>query len=420
MSGAKVVTETATADAGAAHKLRSGPIVVIWHRFGPYHLARLAACARIFEVVGIEMSGSDLTYAWKSENGPVPYPRHTLYPDVDCNTVDNRLVADRITSQLDELRPAAVAIPSWGSPYSLAALAWCLRTATPAVVMVDSNPEDKPRFGLREWLKRRIVSCFGAGLACKPDYLMALGMPSAAIKLGYNVVDNAYFEAGSREARQTGPEARKRHGLARPFFLTVARFVPKKNLSSLIAAYAVYCNGSPSTALDLVILGSGPLKDALQAQVSALGLTGAVHFPGFSQYDTLPEWYGMAQALILPSTVEQWGLVVNEAMATGLPVLISDRCGCASSLVEPAGNGWTFPPHDVGVMAARMQDVAQLPDGGKIFGQRSKEIIAAWSPDRFARELLSATQLAATQRNGPRWLERVLLSLLIPRVRDTE
>ncbi len=416
------ITHVLTPEKNSASESQRGSVAVIWHRFGPYHLARLSACARAFRVIGIEMSGSDLTYAWKVENGPVPFVRHTLYPEVDCSTVDNRSVAACIARTLTELQPTAVAIPSWGSPYSLAALAWCLQNSTPAVVMVDSNPEDKPRFGIREWLKRRIVSCFGAGLACKPDYLMALGMRPEVIKLGYNVVDNRYFETSSERTRGTGlaSDARRKHGLPRPFFLTVARFVPKKNLSALIAAYALFRSQSTSNTIDLVLLGDGPLKDELRTLVATLRLTEVVHFPGFAQYDTLPEWYGMALGFILPSTVEQWGLVVNEAMAAGLPVLVSERCGCATALVEPNRNGWTFPPDDVEAMAARMRDLASLPDEGKAFGQRSRDIIAAWSPERFAQELLSATQLAAKNTKKPSWFMSMLLWVLIPRIKDTE
>ena len=100
MSGSLLISEELTGEMGTASESQSGSIAVIWHRFGPYHLARLAACARAFRVIGIEMSGSDLTYAWKAENGPVPFPRHTLYPTVDCSTVDNRSVA--------------ASMPAWG------------------------------------------------------------------------------------------------------------------------------------------------------------------------------------------------------------------------------------------------------------------------------------------------------------------
>ncbi len=80
---------------------------------------------------------------------------------------------------------------------------------------------------------------------------------------------------------------------------------------------------------DLVLLGDGPLKPTLLKLISSLGLESCVHLPGFKQYDELPVYLGLAETFIHASTTEQWGLVVNEAMASGLPVLVSNRCGCA-------------------------------------------------------------------------------------------
>jgi len=396
------------------------PIAVIWHRFGPYHLARLAACASQFSVVGIEMSGADLTYAWRTEAGAVPFRRLTVFPDVDCTSLDNRVVAKQVQTVLDQLRPAAVAIPSWGAPYSLAALAWCLRTGTPSIVMVDSNPQDKPRNTMKEWLKRRIVRSFGAGLACKPDYLSALGMPKSAIRIGYNVVDNRYFSEGAAALRSTATELRQNRGLPRPILLVVARFIPKKNLATLLEGFALFSRTTEGSGLDLVLLGDGPLRSELEQQVSLLGLTGRVHFPGFAQYDELPAWYAMASALVLPSTVEQWGLVVNEAMAAGLPVLVSRLCGCAEVLVEDGRNGWCFDPNQPAAIAQCLSSFAALPDGGAAFGARSRELIAAWTPLTFAQELARAAQIAAQRSHAPHWLNRLLLKLLIPHLSGGE
>ena len=80
--------------------------------------------------------------------------------------------------------------------------------------------------------------------------------------------------------------------------------------------------------------------------------------PGFKQYDELPIYYGLAGAFIHASTTEQWGLVVNEAMAAGLPVIVSERCGCAPDLVENGRNGFTFDPYDVDALTHLMLKMA--------------------------------------------------------------
>lgn len=406
--------------AAAFQTTAAAPIAVIWHRFGPYHLARLAACATQYPVIGIEMSGIDLTYAWRTEAGAVPFHRLTVFPGMDCTSLDNRLVAKQVQAVLDQVRPAAVAIPSWGAPYSLGALAWCLRTGTPSIVMVDSNPQDKPRNTLKEWLKRRIVSSFGAGLACKPDYLAALGMPTEAIRLGYNVVDNRYFSEGAAALHGTAEELRLARNLPRPFLLVVARFIPKKNLATLLKGFNLFIRTAEGSTLDLVLLGDGPLRIELEQLAARLELVGRVHFPGFAQYDALPTWYAMASALMLPSTVEQWGLVVNEAMAAGLPVLVSQHCGCAEVLVEEGRNGWRFDPSEPVEIARCLSRFAALSDGGAAFGARSRELIAAWTPLRFAHELAQAAVIAAQRSRSPQWLNRLLLKFLIPRLQDRE
>ena len=88
-----------------------------------------------------------------------------------------------------------------------------------------------------------------------------------------------------------------------------------------------------------------------------------VHFPGFVQYDDLPVYYALARyALLLPSLKDTWGLVVNEAMASGLPVLVSDRCGCASHLVEENENGYVISPESTEAITNRLIRFAELSD----------------------------------------------------------
>jgi 1,2-diacylglycerol 3-alpha-glucosyltransferase len=101
---------------------------------------------------------------------------------------------------------------------------------------------------------------------------------------------------------------------------------------------------APRDARDLVVCGDGDLRPRLHALARELGLEQRVHWPGFVQYPDLPVYYALADAFILASTIEPWGLVVNEAMACGLPVLVSDRCGCAPDLVPEGQNGFTFKP----------------------------------------------------------------------------
>src|ERR1035441_6959071 len=149
-------------------------------------------------------------------------------------------------------------------------------------------------------------------------------------------------------------------------------------------------SSSPVVPWSLVLLGDGPLRSALNSQLSTLNLHSHVLLPGFKQYPDLPVYYGLASAFIHASTTEQWGLVVNEAMASGLPVLVSNRCGCATDLVQAGVNGFTFDPYNEQEMAALMLKVSAFNFPLSDFGSQSQRIISKWGVARFAAGVQAA------------------------------
>jgi glycosyltransferase involved in cell wall biosynthesis len=165
-----------------------------------------------------------------------------------------------------------------------------------------------------------------------------------------------------------------------------------------------------------VLLGDGPLRSALNSQLSTLNLHGHVLLPGFKQYPELPAYYGLASAFIHASTTEQWGLVVNEAMASGLPVLVSDRCGCAPDLVQEGVNGFTFDPYNVEQLAQLMLRLSTLNSQLSTMATASRLIIADWGTERFASGLQQAVETALRMpRPRSTWIDRLLLTALAHR-----
>jgi len=283
--------------------------------------------------------------------------------------------------------------------------------------MSESTEWDEPRTGWKEWIKRKLVGLFPSALAGgkrHSDYLTKLGMPAERIFLGYDAVDNRYFGNKAEEIRPYGEEARRQYGLPPDYFLASARFVEKKNLPRLLEAYALYRTSCRSPApWSLVLLGDGSLRDALELQLGALGLRDHVMMPGFKQVADLPAYYALAGAFVHPSTVEPWGLVVNEAMASGLPVLVSNRCGCAPELVGEGVNGFTFDPLHVEELARKMLRLSAPDFPRAAFGKKSREIVAGWGPERFARGLSQAIEAAlASPPVVPTWIDRALLWVL--------
>jgi glycosyltransferase involved in cell wall biosynthesis len=267
-------------------------------------------------------------------------------------------------------------------------------------------------------------------------------MPRGRIFLGYDAVDNDYFSRQAPLRSAAHPQGRSagfsqrvvrkvgRSVLTPPlcpldkaasnaiqgfsascrlkpalrnYFIASARFVAKKNLPCLIEAYSWYRKGltgentenGEDRGWDLVLLGDGEMRPALEAQVAALNLQDHITMPGFKQYAELPAYYGAAGAFIHASTTEQWGLVVNEAMASGLPVLVSNRCGCAPDLVKEGINGFTFDPCNIEQLARLMRCVAEMEPGRRVeMGARSRQLIAPWGTERFAHGLQQAVQTA--------------------------
>ena len=391
-------------------------IAVVFHHIGPYHHARLNAAADRLSVTGIEWSAKGYD-AWGAADAPGCYQKISLFPEATDNHPGKAELWRAFWSALEQANPDVVAVNGWNNFGSLVATDCCLRRGIPMIVMSESARQDESRTWWKEMIKRRIVALYSAALVGGQrhvEYLVELGMPRERIFTGYDVVDNAYFRRRAEEIRSQKSDVRKQYGLPENYFLASARFIEKKNLPTLIRAYAAYrqkseVSGNPPW--DVVLLGEGPLGEALNSQLSTLNLHRHVRLPGFKQYDELPVYYALAKAFVHASTTEQWGLVVNEAIASGLPVIVSNRCGCVAELVQ--GNGFTFEPTDEHELGSRLLQMASLSDDERRrLGDASYRIAANFAPERFGEGLEQAAQLALNQPRKTSLLSRMLVKLL--------
>ena len=403
---------------------RTPAVAVVFHHIGPYHHARLNAAADKLSVTGIEWSAR-ASDAWGAAATPARYRKVSLFPEAAENHPPKAELQRAFWSVLEQTNPDVVAVNGWNNFGSLIAATCCVRREIPLVVMSESSHQDEVRAWWKEAIKRRIVGLYSAALVGgRPhvDYLYELGMPRERIFTGYDVVDNDYFRRRTAEIRdsrlpqgyggQAALENQNKSGLPENYFLASARFVEKKNLQRLIAAYAEYRQKSQTVGnvpWDLVLLGDGPLRGILNSQLSALNLNEHVHLPGFESYDQLPVYYGLANAFVHASTAEQWGLVVNEAIASGLPVIVSNRCGCAPELVN--GNGFTFDPTNEHELTARLLEMASLTEQErKQLSENSYGISANFGPERFGEGLkLAATAAKEVPQKRFGLMDRALL-----------
>jgi glycosyltransferase involved in cell wall biosynthesis len=420
-------------------------IIIVWGLWGPYHCRRFEALrdlagAEGHEVTGVSLFSGSSDYQWTSGNLPAGAVHFDLGKD------ETRFPLGKLGSLLAvpwKLRPDVALLPSYDH-WSLTLNAATRLAAGRLVMMNDTHAGTARARGLKAAFKQRIVAGFHAGfVAGSPQrrYFASLGLPEEKIFTGYDAVDNDYFASKSDEIRNRKSQVRKQYGLPEHYFLSLGRFVAKKNLLVLIRAYRQLLDSNPFCHTHLVMVGSGEEESKMRALCEELRLpvyqkTSAgnengtplsqddapgVHFYGFRQIGENPVFYALADAFVLPSLWEEWGLVVNEAMASGLPVVVSETAGCAEDLLpagRPAGfetlnlatsndqrapnlfvegirqNGFVFHPKSPETLAAALGALASTPALRVVMGENSRKIVDHFSCENFAKNALLAARVA--------------------------
>lgn len=335
----------------------------------------------------IELGKHSATYNWIFEFS-TSYSRSVL-SEKPAEWQSSWKLFKNIAQVLTEIQPDVIILCGYGVPGMLEALLWSISKKIPAVLLSDSKEDDAKRSWWKEKFKSLIIKQYKSALVAgksHKQYLIKLGMPEESIFLGYDVVGNESFH----------PDKIKHlsRPLNQPYFLAINRFIPKKNLAFLLLSYAEYRKRVGELAWDLVLAGEGELRSQLEKQIIDLELSECVHLPGFLQQEELLPYFAHAQCFIHASIQEQWGLVVNEAMAAGLPVLVSNRCGCFEDLVLDGINGFGFNPENQEELVQLMKKVGSYVFDLESMGKASLEHIQKFSPDYFAQSLMRAVEYA--------------------------
>lgn len=319
-------------------------IIIIWDNFGPMHDDRVRAVAGAYgdkaRVVGIELFGKSDTYEWDNE-GNTEFQKETLFPGVDFSRNSTLKTARAIVARCLALKAEHVFLCNYERPAIFLAAVALRLMGRRVYTMGCSKFDDFERHIPREWAKRLFFLPYQGALssgARARDYMRLMGIAPEKIATEYNTlsIDRIRRLSGKVPA-PAGTAYAERH------FTIVARFVPKKNIAMALDAYALYCAQAASPR-PLHLCGSGSLEQSLRDKVQSLGLGDKVVFRGFLQSDGIAEVLGDTLALLLPSIEEQFGNVVIEAQAMGLPVILSDNCGARDNLVRSGTNGFVIEP----------------------------------------------------------------------------
>jgi len=364
-----------------------GPVLLALHRIGPYHHARCLAAARRLPLEVLETRPQSQEYPWEfSADGS--YPIHRLSGAADPEQDPPRQAVDQqLEALLDRLQPRAVLSVGWADRTYQRLLLACGRRRLPLLLVSDSRWRDQPRSLPLELLKAQLLRGYAGALVAGREsraYLERLGMAAAVIEQPWDVVDNAAFAAPA-DAPGGAP--------GRPELLCVSRFVAKKNHLGLLEAYGRYQSEGGSWGLRLI--GSGPLEAGIRAAAARLPQPERIVLEPFRQLEALRHAYAAAAGFVLASHTDQWGLVVNEAMAAGVPVLVSTACGCHADLITEGVTGWGFDPADPAALCAAIHRLERLGAGERsAVVAAARQRLEAFSPEAFAAGLERALERA--------------------------
>jgi glycosyltransferase involved in cell wall biosynthesis len=220
--------------------------------------------------------------------------------------------------------------------------------------------------------------------------IRSLGIAEERIVVTPYCVDNDWWIAES--SRVDREAVRQRWGIPRD--ASVALFCAKlqawKRPQDVLRAFA----RADSWNTYLVFAGDGALRPALESEANSLGINDKVRFLGFVNQSGLPEAYTASDILVLASEYEPFGVVVNEAMLCGCPVIVSDRVGAGFDLVRQGETGFVFPMGGEEALSALLREVLQSPAGLKRIGETARERMASWSPRQNREALVVALERA--------------------------
>jgi glycosyltransferase involved in cell wall biosynthesis len=326
-------------------------------------------------------------------------------PGVDhfsgCDTPD---IFEIISGRVGPKQFDAFIVCGWYLRSYLQATAACRSARIPVLVRGDSQLRT-PRTILRRlamevrqrWLLRRFDGFLTVGQR-NGEYLKHFGVSDSKLFFVPHFVDNDWFAERAAEARGQRFMTREKWGAgdADCVALFVGKFIAEKRPLDLL--YALRKLKKECPRIMAVFVGAGALLEELKSVSERENLR--VHFAGFKNQTELPACYAGADILVLPSDSETWGLVVNEAMACGLPAIVSDAVGCAPDLIEEGKTGFVFPPGNFTSLAECLLRFVEMKDSGDDFKSALLGKMQTYSLPTAVANTLSAVKELAIQKHG--------------------
>jgi len=364
-------------------------VIIIHNIIAPYKVAlfnELSTLIPNMEVIFI--AEKEKRRDWNIDYTTIKFP-YTLLFKGSIDSINSFAIAKKTWGILEKTRPETSIICDYSNIYGWISLLWAKKNKNNLVFWLDSTYDDKKHYFPKEQVKHFFLKHFDTFLAPgekTKHYLEYMKVDSSKIiTTGYSVNNNFFIEQyqlykNKKETLLNELEIKRKQN-----FIFIGRFAPEKNILTLLYSFLEVSKNNSEWGL--ILLGDGPLKNEINTFISNNDLQDKILLPGFIQQDEIVKYLIASNVFILPSLSEPWGLVVNEAMLTRLPVIVSKKCGCISELVKEGIIGFSFDPNNELKLTKLMQGFVNGSYNIKSMGEASFAIVRKHSPSVIAQNI---------------------------------
>jgi glycosyltransferase involved in cell wall biosynthesis len=366
-------------------------VVILNNDFRVYWKGRLQYLQKFLssndiDFYAIELFGEGSPYSFDNYENSEGWWR-CVFPNKSSDELSKATIEEVLSSTLDEIKPDIIIASSIVFYAGALGIRWAKKNKSKFIMFDDAKPSQVKRKRIVQWVKNSITDQVDGLWFPSKDYYSAYAHfhnKGICFFYGLNAIDNELFRVEGRKDFNNNK------------IICVARLVPIKNLDNLLRSWQLV--EQRKTGYKLVIIGDGPEYPHLNQLKADLNLN-TVEFLGAVDHDAIPEYYYKADAFVLASFSESWGLVVNEAMAAGLPVLLSNNINASHDLLKERVNGFGFNPLSVEDMACALLKYVDLDiESKQSMSANSLAIINSMSYEKMGEQLFEALNIIKNQK----------------------
>lgn len=367
-------------------------VIVLTEIISPYRIPVFNEIAKRLtdQFMVLFMGKSEKRRQWRIYKENIKFCYEVL-PNILCQKegATPYFINPTILFKLFKYSPEIIIISGYSQPSSFLAMLYAKLFAKRLILWCESNKYDQRynhplKEAYKRWFVKNCAEYIVPGRASF-EYLILLGVEESKVCIAPNAVDNDFFADACDKNRDSRGEFKQRKGYPEKIILYVGRLIDKKGIPDLLKAFQLLSRDRQR--IGLVLIGSGEGEEQYRKFCEEQNIKN-VFFEGFVHQELLPAYYAAGDVFVLPTHSEPWGLVLNEAMASRLPVVCSNVAGAACDLIVNGENGYTYEKGNIAELTEALSKT--LNSSKESFGAKSYEIIQNYSPEKCALGFLRA------------------------------